>query len=146
MPTKKAAAARRLPTTTQIVDHLTAQDDVLEKLTKKLDDAHVMNRGFDSMMEQVTKIGTVQNELQGAVKNLKDCQTEQGKTLTEVHTAIYDKDEGLYQKVKGAIKWIATANWVIKGVIVTVATGAAGGLCKLLFDLVTGKLLIHYAH
>jgi hypothetical protein len=142
MATKKAARIPRLPTTTQIVEHLTAQDQVLEKLTKKLDDAHVMNGGFDSMMEKVSKIDAIESGL----KDVKTCVDTQGKTLDEVHKAIYDKDEGLYQKVKAAITWINNANWVIKGTLGLLGTGALGGLGKLAFDLITGKLLIHYAH
>jgi hypothetical protein len=130
------------PTTSELAEHLARQDTVLEKLDKKLEDAHVLNGGFDSLMEKVSKIDSIELGL----KEVKTCVDTQGKTLDEVHKAIYDKDEGLYQKVKGVIKWISTANWVIKGVAVTAATGAAGGLCKLAYDIISGHLLIHYAH
>jgi|SRR5579885_1141452 len=140
MATKKKQASG--PSTAELAEHLARQDTVLEKLDKKLEDAHVLNGGFDSLMEKVSKIDAIEQDL----KVVKTCVDTQGKTLDEVHKAIYDKDEGLYQKVKGVIKWISTANWVIKGVAVTAATGAAGGLCKLAYDIITGHLLIHYAH
>ena len=139
MATKKQSSG---PTTTELAEHLARQDTVLEKLDKKLEDAHVLNGGFDSLMEKVSKIDAIETGL----KEVKTCVDTQGRTLDEVHKAIYDKDEGLYQKVKGVIKWISTANWVIKGVAVTAATGAAGGLCKLAYDIISGHLLIHYAH
>lgn len=149
MTIKKASARRRTDRevgedefTTKVSATLEAQDRMLEKLDKKLEDAHVLNGGFDNLMVQVNKIGSIETGL----KEVKTCQETQGKTLDEVHKAIYDKDEGLYQKVKSAIKWISTANWVIKGVLVTAATGAAGGFCKLAYDLISGHLLIHYAH
>ena len=140
MATKKQQSSG--PTTTELAEHLARQDTVLEKLDKKLEGAHVLNGGFDSLMEKVSKIDAIETGL----KEVKTCVDTQGKTLDEVHKAIYDKDEGLYQKVKGVIKWISTANWVIKGVAVTAATGAAGGLCKLAYDIISGHLLIHYAH
>ena len=147
MATKKAArTSRKVVVDADFQDHVTqtlrAQDDVLAKLDKKLEDAHVLNGGFDSLMTKVDKIDDVERGL----KEVKTCVDTQGKTLEEVHKAIYDKDEGLYQKVKGAIKWISTANWVIKGVAVTAATGGFGALCKLAYDLISGHLLIHYAH
>ena len=85
-------------------------------------------------------------EVKGAVKTLQELQVTQVRTLEEVHKAIYDKDEGLYQKVKAAIQWIATANWVINGVAIFAGTGAVTGLGKLAYDLISGHLLIHYAH
>jgi hypothetical protein len=139
MTTKKTRMVRPFPTTTDIVERLTAQDTVLEKLTQKLDDAHVMNGGFDTLMGKVSEIKTVQEQL-------GKCQTATSEKVTAIHVAIYDPEQGIYAKVKGAIAWIKTANWVIKGVAVAVATGAAGGFCKLAYDLISGNLLIHYAH
>lgn len=133
--------AKKLPSTRELAEHLERQDAVLEKLDKKLEDAHVLNGGFDNLMTQVSKIDVIESSL----KEVKTCVDTQGVTLGEVHKAIYDKDEGLYQKVKGVIKWISTANWIIKSAVGLAATGAAGGLCKLAYDIISGHLLIHYA-
>jgi len=141
MATKKAALVPgRKPTTSEIVERLAAQDDVLAKLDRKLEDAHVLNGGFDHLMEKISKIDTIETDL----KDVKMGQDTQVKKLDEVHKAIYDKDEGLYQKVKGALNWINTANWVIKGLLGLAGTAALTGAGKLVFDILTGHLLIHY--
>jgi hypothetical protein len=143
MTSKKARPIKViLPTTKEIVEHLSAQDEVLDKLTSRLEHAHVLNGGFDSMMEKVNKIESTQVELKTAVKAVQDCQDAQGKKLTEVHTAIYDPDKGLYSKVKGAIEWINKANWIIKGTLGVLGAGALTGMGKLLYDIFTGH--IHY--
>lgn len=144
MATKKARPGKViLPTTREIVEHLSAQDEVLDKLEKRLDHAHVMNGGFDSLMTKVEKIESAQTELKTAVTNLQSCSTAQGKKLDEVHTAIFDPEKGLYEKVKGAIKWISTANWVIKGALGVLGAGMLTGMGKLLYDIFTGH--IHYS-
>ena len=143
MATKKARPNKIvLPTTREIVEHLSAQDEVLDKLTQRLDHARVLNGGFDNMMEKVNKIESTQTELKTAVKNVQDCQDASDKKLTEVHTAIYDPDKGLYSKVKAAIAWIDKANWIIKGSLGVLGAGALTGMGKLLYDIFTGH--IHY--
>jgi hypothetical protein len=129
MPAKKHA----LPTTIEIVDHLSAQDAVLDRLTKKLDDAHVMNGGFDSLMTKVEKIESVQAEL-------GRCQTATSTKVDAIHTAIYDPEKGLYAKVKDALEWINNANWVLKGMIGLTATGGIAALGKIIYGLATGHI------
>jgi hypothetical protein len=123
----------------QVTSTLSAQDRMLEKLDRKLEDAHVLNGGFDTLMKKVEKIESVQEQL-------GKCQEATSEKVTAIHTAIYDPEKGLYAKVKGVITWINTANWVIKGVIGVAGAGALGGICKLTYDIVTGHLLVHYAH
>lgn len=123
---------------TQVSATLEAQDRVLEKLDQKLEQAHVLNGGFDTLMGKVSKIESVQEEL-------GKCQAATATKVDAIHTAIYDPEQGLYTKVKSALAWIKNANWALKGIMVTAATGAAGGLCKLAWDLITGHLLVHYA-
>lgn len=147
MPSKKKQETG--PTTAELAEHLERQDAVLEKLDKKLEDAHVLNGGFDNLMKQVAKIDAIESglgEVKGAVSKLQDCQDAQGKKLDEVHTAVYDPEKGLYSKVKDALKWIRNANWVIKGTLALAGTGGVGGLAKVIYDLVTGHLLVHYTH
>ena len=141
MTTKKAPpkrTAREIVNddfTAQVTETLASQDRMLEKLDKKLEDAHVLNGGFDSLMEKVGKIETVQAEL-------GKCQTATSEKVTAIHAAIYDPEKGLYAKVKDTIAWINRANWVIKGLIGACGAGALAGAGKLLYDIFSGH--IHY--
>lgn len=129
---------------THVTETLHAQDKMLEKLDKRLDDAHILNGGYDGVVENLEKIKLVQGELKASVINLQETASSTVTKLNEIHTAIYDPEKGLYAKVKDSIRWINNANWVIKG---SLGLGAASGLAafgKIVYDMITGHVhLIH---
>jgi hypothetical protein len=142
MTTKKARQDKLTPREivsdefkAQVTSTLASQDRMLEKLDQKLEDAHVLNGGFDHLMTKIEKIESVQEQL-GKHAEMTS------KKVDAIHEAIYDPEKGLYAKVKDTIAWINRANWVVKGLIGAIGAGALAGAGKLLYDIFSGH--IHY--
>lgn len=58
----------------------------LSQVQEKLKDSHVLNGGFDRLMEQVAKIEQTQDKILDEVNTIKD--------------TIYDPDDGLYSRIR----------------------------------------------
>lgn len=116
------------------IAHLEAQDEVLERMEKKLE-SPALNGGFESLMAQVSHIAEVNS-------SIKEAQKEHDKKIDEIHQGIYNPEKGLYVKVQDHTKWINHANWIAKGVLGITATGMLTAIGKLLYDLFQGH--IHY--
>jgi hypothetical protein len=116
--------------------HVQSEEGVLERLAKKLE-APALNGGFESLVKNVEKIRTVQDQLGERLQ-------ETGSKVDAIHVAIYDPEKGLYAKVKDAIRWINNANWVIKGSLGLGATCGVAAFGKIVYDMITGHLhIIH---
>lgn len=63
-------------------------DKTLGHIQDKLKSAHVLNGGFDRLMEKVVSIEGTQEKILGEVNTIKE--------------TIYDPDEGIYSRIKGA--------------------------------------------
>lgn len=142
MPKKSVTitpAARHVATSQfeqRVTETLKSQDEMLDRLDKKLD-SPILNGGFNDLMTKVNKIETIQDEL-------GKTQTGANEKITAIHAAIYNPDDGLYAKVKDTLKWINTANWIIKGLAGILATGMLTAFGVVVYDLLTGT--IHIGH
>jgi hypothetical protein len=114
---------------------LKSQDRMLERLEEKLE-RPVLNGGFDSLVAKVEKIEAVSEQL-------REAQSSSGIKIDAIHKAVYDPDEGLYQKVKSNSKWIQHVTiggkWFAGLLVASLLTGAG----KLLYDVISSH--IHYA-
>lgn len=113
---------------------LEAQNRVLERVQEKLE-SPVLNGGFDALAKQVGKIELIQETLQ------KEQQITNTKT-SEIHTAIYDLEKGIYLKVREHESWIDRMKKGSKWFIAIVATGILTGIGKIIYDFISGH--IHY--
>lgn len=71
------------PTLVAVIDRL---ETVLGSIQEKLKSAHVMNGGFDRLMEKIDTIETTQEKILGEMNGVK--------------ATIYDPDTGIYSRIK----------------------------------------------
>lgn len=117
----------------------------LEHIQDKLKQAHVLNGGFDLLMEKIAGI-----EEKQAIKS---------QQITDIHTALYDPDKGLHarlvtkaddkeveelkSKVEGQKNQIADLlRWRsgITKIILAVALPMLGSFGKIIYDLIAAHV------
>lgn len=111
---------------------LEAQDRMLERLEEKLEKP-VLNGGFDTLVTKVDRI-------EAATEQLREGQSGLTKKVDAIHTAVYDPDTGLYQKVKNNTKWIEACTKGFKWIGGIVVAGLLTGTGKLLYDFLASHL------
>ena len=66
----------------EVIDSLSK---TLDHIQEKLKHAHVLNGGFDVLMEKIT--------------NIEDRQTQYAQQVADIHTSIYEPDKGLHARI-----------------------------------------------
>lgn len=111
---------------------LEAQDRMLERLEEKLE-RPALNGGFDNLVSKVEKINSI-------TESLNDQQADILKKIDSIHTAIYEPDTGLYQKVKETMAWTQTATLGLKWMSGLLIAGLLTGLGKMLYAFIVGHI------
>jgi chromosome segregation ATPase len=111
----------------EIRERLSRQDEALARVEKKLD-APVLNGGFEKLTAKVEKIEQTTEDLG---KQMHDADTK----LSEVHTALFDKDQGIYGAVTKHTSWIEGANSYLKKLSFLMLTGIGGLVAKAIWDV-----------
>lgn len=119
---------------------------ILAVMNEKIMQAPALNGGFEALDAKVSAIAESQEKLGTKVEESNDKLTVK---IDEIHTALYQPDNGVYARVKEHSHQISTlVEWKqkfasrMKWVLGLIAGAMLGGIAKAVVEFVTGHIKI----
>ena len=141
---KKAEVAQSQLSLPSAISQKTAA--MLEVMQEKIMSSRALNGGFDILDTKVDAITAAQEKF---INDITAAQEKFSSKLDEIHTALYQPDEGIYarvhehaNKIDALVEWKQKIASRIRWTLGLIGGAVLGGVVKIIIDFLSGHIKI----